>query len=101
MQDAPNAPFFDEETRPGLIQDFKKKFIRVNDKTPYSIVLMGKKGRMIHVGVYLGTGVVYHCMERAGVCGHKFTMLGSLGFDTFEFYRWGSNANHSSKAESV
>lgn len=99
IQDAPNAPFFDIEKRPAEIEEFSKQFLRVKDKTPFSIVLMGTRGKFHHVGIYLPTGFVYHCMEKAGVCGHRLRSLGIFGFDSFEFYQWGTNAHSQAQIE--
>ena len=89
LLDAPEAPFFDRESRPGQIQELAKSFRQVPSKTAHSIILLGTQGRFAHVGVYHPTGTVYHCIEHGGVCGHRFDRLGLLGFDSFEFYKWG------------
>lgn len=101
LTDAPNAPFFNVDNRPGNIREFSKAFVKVADKTNYSIALMGTKGQFHHVGVYLPTGYIYHCMEKVGVCGHRFRSLGILGFDSFEFYRWEANAQAQMQNQSV
>ena len=95
LEDAPDAPFFDEKARPGQIKELSKCFIKTSPKTPLSIVLLGAKNSFYHVGIYHPSGTVYHSLERLGVCGHKFGKLGLLGFDSFEFYLWGSHGQAS------
>ena len=98
----PECPFMGAPSdRWGFIQDLSKIFRKVKDRTPYGIVVMGKQGRMEHVGVYHPSGIVYHCLEGSGVVGHRLEHLGILGFDTKIFYKWESNANISSTKESV
>ena len=89
LDDAPDAPFFDEKARHGQILELAKSFNKTVSKAPFSIVLLGSKNSFYHVGVYHPTGTVYHCIKQLGVCGHKFGKLGFLGFDSFEFYLWG------------
>lgn len=89
LKDAPEAPFFNELERSDKIKDLSKQFIKVVDKTPYSIILMGKNEFFSHVGIFHPNETVYHCMEKIGVCGHRFRSLGIFGFDSFEFYKWG------------
>ena len=101
LTDAPDAPFFNMDERPGQVRRFSQDFQRVPDRTPYSIALLGTGGQFYHVGVYLPSGFVYHCMERSGVCGHRFRSLGILGFDSFEFYLWGQNAKHLQENKSL
>jgi hypothetical protein len=101
LTDAPNAPFFDKRERPNSIREFSKAFIRVKDKTPYSILLLGTHDQFHHVGIYTPSGFVYHCMEKIGVCGHKFRSLGILGFDSYEFYQWGSNAENPEQKQPI
>lgn len=101
LQDAPDAPFLDEASRSDQMTRLSGSFQRVSAKTPYSICMMGKRGVFSHVGVYHPWGFIYHCIERGGVCAHRFRQIGILGFDTFEFYQWSSHDNASRQNESA
>ena len=101
LSDAPDAPFLDETTRSERVVQLSKRFERVGHRTPYSILLMGRRGLFSHVGVYHPSGYVYHCVEGRGVCGHRFGQLGILGYDTFQFYLWGDHDPALRQEESV
>jgi hypothetical protein len=99
LSDAPDAPFLDEASRSEKMLDLSGSFRRVPAKSPYSICMMGKRGVFSHVGVYHPNGFIYHCIEQGGVRAHLFRKIGILGFDTFEFFRWGPHDNASRQDE--
>lgn len=99
LENAPDAPYFDEESRPGKIEALKGRFTRVPDKTPYSIALLGSEGRFSHVGVYHPNGTIYHCIEGAGVCACGLRQIGILGFRSVEFYLWEGTSNDNSPCQ--
>jgi len=76
------ASLFSEGIATGVSEGWK----RVPDKTPYSVVALGKQGIITHVAVYHPSGIYYHCMERQGVVGHTHNFLQGV-FDTFQY--WG------------
>ena len=76
------ASLFDTGTALAVAQGFK----RVPEKTPYSIVLLGKGGKITHVAIYHPSQVYYHSLERYGVVGHYHSFLAGL-FDSFTY--WG------------
>lgn len=78
------------EARVGLFSEGIKKavadgFREVPERTPYSIVLLGKGGKITHVAIYHPSGIYYHSLERFGVVGHTKAVLAST-FDTFSYW---------------
>lgn len=70
----------------GLGEAVAHGFQEVPARTPYSIVLLGNRGKITHVAIYHPSGIYYHCMERFGVVGHTRQALEAI-FDTFTY--WG------------
>ncbi len=75
------AESFDKGRALGVAHGFK----RVEDKTPYSVVLLAKGGNTTHVAIYHPSGIYYHCLERYGVVGHYHNFLAGL-FDSFSYW---------------
>lgn len=59
--------------------------VKVAPRTPYSLVMFGKRGVFGHVGLYHPSGIVYHCLEKQGVVGHQPTILSGI-FDSVEYW---------------
>lgn len=93
----PTIDALDTDHNIANISKHRGSFIELGDVKPYCIVLLGRKGVMSHVGVYHPSGIVFHCMQGAGVVGHRLEHLGILGFDTKGFYEWIDNASSSYK----
>ena len=59
--------------------------VQVAPRTPYSLVMLGRRGAFGHVGIYHPSGIVYHCLEKQGVVGHQPTILSGI-FDSVEYW---------------
>lgn len=75
----------DEAFRAGVPRVEAAGWVQVPARTPYAVVLLGRRGVVTHVGLYHPVGLVYHSFERCGVVGHTLQFLSTI-FDTFQYW---------------